>query len=207
MAAIPGRASSCHEVFVGLGSNLSHPELGEPSAIIASALRRLADEPALVLTHWSSLYRSAPLFAPDDPELSAESPDYINAVCRLSTSLEPLQLLQRLQAIELEFRRTRSGRRWSSRTLDLDILRYEDLVVDTAQLILPHYAMLERNFVLVPLLEIAPALTHIDGSELASHTAALDWSGLERINRLTVADLRRSDDRQDPQDLDRGTHE
>lgn len=129
-------------VYVGLGSNLD-----QPAGQLQRAFGELAEIPATSLEARSSLYVSRPLGP-------ADQPDYFNAVARLETTLEPLMLLDRLQAIEALHQRRRE-RHWGPRTLDLDLLLYDDLVMDSPRLRIPHPGMHERDFVLEPLLEIA----------------------------------------------------
>jgi 2-amino-4-hydroxy-6-hydroxymethyldihydropteridine diphosphokinase len=95
----------------------------------------------------SSLYRSAPV--------DAGGPDFVNAVVELQTGLDPLSLLGELQRLEAGAGRERPYRN-APRTLDLDLLRHGDAVLDTPQLSLPHPRLAERAFVLLPLAEIAP---------------------------------------------------
>jgi len=131
-----------HSAYIGLGSNL-----GESEDTLYRALDDIAALPHTVLHQVSDLYRTAPI--------DSSGPDYINAVARLATDLPAPDLLQALQAIELNHGRVRPYRN-APRTLDLDILCYDDLVQDTTQLILPHPRMHLRAFVLRPLLDIAP---------------------------------------------------
>ncbi|MGO1767009.1 2-amino-4-hydroxy-6-hydroxymethyldihydropteridine diphosphokinase [Advenella sp. S44] len=131
-----------HTAYIGLGSNL-----GESEDILYRALDDIAALPQTVLDQVSDLYRTAPV--------DSSGPDYINAVARLTTELSAPKLLQALQAIELSHGRVRPYRN-APRTLDLDILCYDDLEQDTTQLILPHPRMHLRAFVLRPLLDIAP---------------------------------------------------
>ncbi len=128
-------------VFVGLGSNLD-----QPARQLQRAFGELAEIPGTSLEARSSLYVSQPMGP-------ADQPDYLNAVARLETVLEPLALLDRLQAIETLHQRRRE-RHWGPRTLDLDLLLYDDLVMDSPRLRIPHPGMGERDFVLEPLLEI-----------------------------------------------------
>src|SRR5690606_34005858 len=118
----------------------------------------IARLPHTHLSDWSSTYESEPLTSD-----GASQSSYANAVCVVETLLSPHELLQHLQKIENHFGRVRSGHRWSARTLDLDVLLYDDRVLATPELTIPHYAMLDRNFVLVPLLEIAPDQRFVDG--------------------------------------------
>jgi len=132
-------------VYIGLGSNLQNPH-----DQVRRALQELGQVPRTRVDRYSSLYRSAPLGPQDQP-------DYVNAVACLVTGLEPLPLLDALQAIEQAHGRVRE-RHWGARTLDLDILLYGDHVLDLPRLQVPHPQMHRRSFVLKPLLEIAPGL-------------------------------------------------
>ena len=136
--------SILHRAYVALGSNLAQPE-----AQVNQAFDALARLPDSHLVARSSLYRSAPVGY-------ADQPDFINAVARIETRLAPHDLLQSLLGIELEFGRMREFRN-APRTLDLDLLLYEDLQFHEPGLTLPHPRMHERAFVLLPLLEIDPA--------------------------------------------------
>jgi 2-amino-4-hydroxy-6-hydroxymethyldihydropteridine diphosphokinase len=137
--------------YIGLGSNLEHPErqLREARAAIA----KLDGVTELAM---SSLYRSAPMGPSDQP-------DYVNAVMAVSTSLEPLELLDVLQAIEQAQGRVRSGERWGPRTLDLDLLLYGEQIIDLPRLNVPHPGLVQREFVLYPLAEIAPPELNVPG--------------------------------------------
>jgi 2-amino-4-hydroxy-6-hydroxymethyldihydropteridine diphosphokinase len=133
------------EAYVALGANL-----GDPPRQIERAFARIAAIPGVDLLRCSSLYRSAPLGPPGQP-------DYCNAVCALRTVLPPLELLHALQAIETGAGRVRSER-WGPRVLDLDLLHVAGVEIATLELTLPHPEMPARNFVLIPLCEIAPTL-------------------------------------------------
>jgi 2-amino-4-hydroxy-6-hydroxymethyldihydropteridine diphosphokinase len=128
--------------YVGIGGNL-----GDARATVEDALRRLALLPDTTLSAQSRLYRTAPVDAGGD--------DYVNAVAQLDTMLTPHTLLAALQTIELAHGRERPYRN-APRTLDLDILSYDDLQFADDVLTLPHPRMAQRAFVLIPLLEIAP---------------------------------------------------
>ncbi|HFC54224.1 MAG TPA: 2-amino-4-hydroxy-6-hydroxymethyldihydropteridine diphosphokinase [Gammaproteobacteria bacterium] len=132
--------------YVGLGSNLQ-----DPVRQVRCALLALKQLPGTRVVASSSLYRSPPLG--DKPQ-----PDYINAVAALDTVLEPHRLLDELQALERRQGRRRGGERWGPRTLDLDLLLYGDLRINTRRLTVPHPGLVERAFVLYPLHEIAPDL-------------------------------------------------
>ena len=128
--------------YIGIGANL-----GDASANVDDALVRLAALADSRLLAQSSRYRTAPIDSSGD--------DYINAVASIDTTLGAPDLLAALQAIELAHGRERPYRN-APRTLDLDLLLYDGEVIDLPQLQVPHPRMLDRAFVLVPLLEIAP---------------------------------------------------
>jgi 2-amino-4-hydroxy-6-hydroxymethyldihydropteridine diphosphokinase len=132
-----------HKVFVGLGSNLA-----DPQTRIMQAMSELDTLPQVRVQSRSSLYRSAPVGYLDQP-------DFINAVVQLQTGLPPRDLLDELLALELRCGRTREFIN-APRTLDLDVLLYDDLQHHEHGLTIPHPQMHLRAFVLLPLLEIAP---------------------------------------------------
>jgi 2-amino-4-hydroxy-6-hydroxymethyldihydropteridine diphosphokinase len=132
-----------HIAFVGLGSNLADPVFQ-----VSHALDALDKLPQTSVVRRSALYRSAPVGY-------LEQPDFINAVAQVETELAPRALLDALLALEQECGRTREFRN-SPRTLDLDVLLYDDLVHHEHGLTIPHPQMHLRAFVLQPLLEIAP---------------------------------------------------
>ena len=128
--------------YIGIGANL-----GDARANVEDALVRLSHLPHTALDARSSLYRSAPIDSSGD--------DYINAVARIDTGLDAHALLDALQAIELAHGRERPYRN-APRTLDLDVLMYGSEIIASERLQVPHPRMMERAFVLLPLLEIAP---------------------------------------------------
>ncbi len=132
------------EVLVGLGSNLDGP-----ARQIETAFDLLDAIESTTLVAKSSLYRSAPLGG-------IEQPDFVNAAALLTTELAPRAFLERLQAIERARGRERDDTHWGPRVLDLDLLAYDDLSIDEPGLRVPHPGIAARNFVLLPLREIAP---------------------------------------------------
>jgi 2-amino-4-hydroxy-6-hydroxymethyldihydropteridine diphosphokinase len=160
----PGRATA----YVALGANLDHPRHQ-----VATALKELARLPDSRLTRASSLYLSRAVGHPDQP-------DYINAVARLRTALDPCALLDALLEIEHRHGRERTFRN-APRTLDLDILLYDDLVLDHPGLHLPHPRMHERAFVLAPLAEIAPDCVIPRHGPVRGLLAGLDVTGVQRL--------------------------
>nr|WP_304186464.1 2-amino-4-hydroxy-6-hydroxymethyldihydropteridine diphosphokinase [Hafnia alvei] len=155
-------------VYIALGSNLANP-LHQ----VQSALNALAELPQTKLIATSSLYRTPPLGPQDQP-------DYLNAVVALDTDLSAENLLDHTQKIELEHGRVRKDERWGPRTLDLDILLFGDEIINTERLIVPHYDMKNRQFMLYPLAEIAPELYFPTGESLQS---AMTQLGAEPLTR------------------------
>ena len=134
-------------VYLGLGSNL-----GDRRATIEAALRRLSELPRTQVVAVSTIIETEPVGVTDQPR-------FLNAVARLETEATPLELLSELQAIEAELGRVRT-QRWGPRTIDLDILLYDGVVVEEEVLTIPHLRMAERRFVLAPLAELAPEVRH-----------------------------------------------
>ena len=137
---------SIHTAYVALGSNL-----GDKEANLRRALE-LLEERGVEVVKTSSFICTEPYGVTDQPQ-------FLNGVCEVRTSLEPLELLHTLLDIEQKMGRVRL-RHWGERNIDLDLLLYEDVVMDTPQLKLPHPDMQNRDFVLLPLAEIAPELVH-----------------------------------------------
>ncbi len=156
-------------VYIGLGSNLA-----EPLQQLRGALAALAQLPYTALAQTSSFYSSDPLGPADQPR-------YVNAVAALDTHLEPLQLLDALQAIELTQGRERKDERWGPRTLDLDILVFGNRLLNEPRLQVPHYHMHARPFVLYPLAELAPDLHLADGRLLSDLLLVCLFEGLEQL--------------------------
>ena len=143
-----------HQVYIALGSNLQSPVVQ-----LQKALTSLSELPQVAVKKISPFYQSAPLGPQDQP-------DFINAVALLETSLSAIELLDVLQSIENNQGRVRH-RHWGERTLDLDILLFNNDVINTPRLTVPHYAMREREFVIVPLFDIAPNLMLPTGESVA----------------------------------------
>ena len=140
------RMSRWCPAYIGIGSNLQGPVKQ-----IENATDLLANIPRTRLVSVSSKYRSAPFGG-------VEQPDFVNAVAAVLTRLSPLELLAALQDIETRQGRERNDTRWGPRVLDLDLLVYSDQEIDEPGLTVPHPGIGERNFVLLPLGEIAPEL-------------------------------------------------
>jgi len=153
-------------VYIGIGANLDGPVQQ-----VSRALDELAALPRTRLVKKSSLYRTPPMGPPDQP-------DYINAVAELDTWLTPLALLDELQRIEQLHRRVRGAQRWGPRTLDLDLLLYGAQKIEQPRLRVPHPGLAERAFVLLPLVEIAPALAVPGLGALADLKASISSDGI-----------------------------
>jgi len=140
--------------YIGLGSNLS-----EPIEQVKGAIDKIEEISQSHVVVVSSLYLSKPM-GPQDQG------DYINAVLALETSHSAIELLDALQEIENKAGRVRKENRWGERILDLDIILFGNQVIDTKRLTIPHYGLAEREFVLIPLAEIAPSLKLPDGKSV-----------------------------------------
>ena len=136
-----------HIAYVGLGSNL-----GDRRRHLEHALARLAARPGIRIARISTFQETAPVGGPPQDA-------YLNGACAIETDLSPADLLRALQDVEASLGRVRAER-WGPRTIDLDLLVYDDQVVETPGLVLPHPRLHERAFVLEPLAEIAPELRH-----------------------------------------------
>ena len=154
--------------YIALGSNLEEPE-----AQVRKGFEALAMLPKTRLARISSLYRTPPVGCEDQPE-------FVNAVACIETALTPRALLDALLAIERRHGRVRDFAN-APRTLDLDILLYDELVVSEPGLAIPHPRMHERAFVMVPLAEIAPAALLGGGGRAADVARALAQDGISRI--------------------------
>jgi 2-amino-4-hydroxy-6-hydroxymethyldihydropteridine diphosphokinase len=163
-------ASGAHLAFVALGANLD-----QPVAQVRAAGAALAALPESRLLRMSSLYRTAPLGIRGQP-------DFINAVAALETGLDPEPLLDALFAVERRFGRRREFHH-APRTLDLDLLLYDQLVIDSRRLTVPHPRMHLRAFVLVPLLEIAPHCRLPGRGSAAAWWPAVGQQAIEKLEK------------------------
>jgi 2-amino-4-hydroxy-6-hydroxymethyldihydropteridine diphosphokinase len=168
--------------YIGLGANQ-----GDLVATLNAAVQALGSLEQSQFVAASPFYRTAPI--------EASGPDYLNAVVRIDTDLEPYGLLLHLLEIEMMFGRKRGGggidaRRNAPRNIDLDLLMVGDLIIRSSPLVLPHPRLHERAFVLRPLLDLAPDLT-VPGHGAATHLLA-------RVSDQVVEPYR-------PDGADRGT--
>ena len=153
--------------YVALGANI-----GDPTATVLAAFAALANLPESRVVHTSSLYRTAPVGLKNQP-------DFINAVAALETGLAPEELLDALLDLEARFGRVRRDRN-GPRTLDLDLLLYDDIELDLPRLTLPHPRLHLRAFVLHPLAEISPGLTIPGRGHIAAWLPAVANQGIVR---------------------------
>lgn len=169
MIAASGEPVRWLPAYVALGSNLSQPDVQ-----VRQALERLSRLPDCAAMIASPLYRSQPMGPQDQPS-------FVNAVAGMLTSLAPEALLLQLQQIECELGRERSPLRWGPRLIDLDLLLLGELRSGTPTLQLPHPGLLERNFVLVPLAQVAPQLRLPNGQTAQQMASHLGMQGLEPL--------------------------
>ena len=157
------------EALLALGGNV-----GDVRDTLDRAIAMLCDGQETRLVARSSDYATPPWGVEDQPP-------FVNLCLKVETRLVPPALLKRAQEVERAFGRDRAHeRRWGPRPLDIDIIAYDDVVLDTAELTLPHPGLFERAFVLVPLAEIAPERV-IAGRRVREALAGLDASGIERL--------------------------
>lgn len=152
--------------FIALGSNLANP-LNQ----VNQAIKSLRELPETNVITYSPFYRTKPL----GPQ---NQPDYLNTVIQLETTLYPVDLLDYLQRIEQQQGRERKAHRWGPRTLDLDILLYDDLAIQNQRLTIPHYDMKNREFMIYPLFDIAPNLVMPDGTKISELIKILPRNGM-----------------------------
>ena len=151
---------------IALGSNL-----GKSLTTLKNSLNVLNSNPGIKLLAVSSWYQTKPVGG-------SPQPDYLNGCAILNVQQTPEELLVLLQATELQFGRVRQER-WGARTLDLDLLLYDNLIINTPNLTIPHPRMTERAFVLVPLAEIAPQWQEpTSGKAIAQLVQEVDVSGV-----------------------------
>jgi len=153
---------------IALGSNL-----GDSFATLEAALNVLAQTPGIVLEARSHWYLTKAVGPPQ--------PNYLNGCALLQVTLMPHALLETLLQTEAKFGRIRRER-WGARTLDLDLLLFDDVILSTPNLQIPHPRMAERAFVLVPLAEIAPHWVEpISGNAIATLVQTVDCSEVRRM--------------------------
>lgn len=161
--------SLASKVAIALGSNL-----GDSIVILGAAIKALERMPGIEIIIVSSWYQTKAIGPPQ--------PDYINGCVSVRTEQKPHSLLQILLKIEKEFGRIRQER-WGPRTLDLDLLLYDDLILETATLQIPHPRIRERAFVLAPLAEIEPYwIEPVSGKSIKELVKAVDCTAVNLLS-------------------------
>lgn len=172
MSESPSANGAGEIAFIALGANL-----GDRLGNLRSAATSLDATPGVTVEAASWLYETAPVGGPDGQEV------FLNAVLRAATTLAPLDLLDRMLAIEEDHRRIRAER-WGPRTLDLDILFFGDRIMDEPRLILPHPRLHERRFVLAPLADVGCDTIHPGlGRSTSDLLAALPQDDIDDVKR------------------------
>jgi len=164
------------QVYLGLGANL-----GDRQANLARALKLLGER--LHVEQVSPIYET-------EPAGYAEQPPFLNAICRAQTELGPMQLLSLVKGIEASLGRVPSFPN-APRPIDIDIIFYGDLIMETPDLTIPHPRLEERAFVLIPLLEVAPDLRHpVSGEHIKDLAARVGGrEGVKKIGELRAEDV------------------
>lgn len=166
------RSANWVTCYLGLGSNLIN-ELGSPVEHLQRALTGLQEHKQIRDVRMSSFYASAPMGPQDQP-------DFVNAVAGFETTFMPFELLAFCQQLEMKAKRARI-RHWGERSLDVDILLYGEVQMSEPHLTIPHAGLFERNFVLIPLQELAPDII-IAGRAINDYPQSMDWTGLKRLS-------------------------
>lgn len=163
----PDGSAIIHTVYLALGTNL-----GDRRGNLAAAIQRLSE--AVEINTLSSLYETEPVGY-------LEQPQFLNMTCKGTTRLSPANLLKYTQAIEIALGRQRTFRN-GPRPIDIDILMYDDLQIESGDLTIPHPRMAERAFVLAPLAEIAPEFIHPgSGKTMQQLLATVSQAGIKKI--------------------------
>ncbi len=159
-----------HHAYIGLGSNLQNPR-----SQIESALKSLDQIQGCRVQACSPFYGSNAVGP-------GQQPDYVNAVALLGCDLDAITLLDQLQIIEKQHGRVRGSEQWIARTLDLDIVLFDNALIECKRLQVPHPRMEQRNFVLQPLHDLTPDLILPNGKAIADLLKTTGSQGLWRLN-------------------------
>ncbi|HOI29871.1 MAG TPA: 2-amino-4-hydroxy-6-hydroxymethyldihydropteridine diphosphokinase [Melioribacteraceae bacterium] len=137
-----------NRIYLGLGSNK-----GDRLGFLIKAIDKINDSPNCNVIKVSAVYESSPLG-------NVEQPDFLNAAIEISTGYSPEELFGFLKMIETGLGRKVADKKWGPREIDIDILFYNQLIYDKKNLVIPHTEILKRDFVILPLIEIAPGFSH-----------------------------------------------
>lgn len=162
-------SKTLNTAYIGMGSNLENP-----IQQLQSAAQHLRQHNRIAHTQYSNLYNTTPVGPKDQP-------NYVNAAAKITTDLTPLELLDLLQSIEHAHGRERTVR-WGARTLDLDLLLFNEETIEHPRLIVPHSQIKFRNFVMIPVLDLSPLQQFPDGQ---SFKEALDLAPDNAITLIT----------------------
>ncbi len=154
--------------YIGLGSNLNNPKQQIKQALIS-----LSNKANIFIINLSKLYLSKPL-------LNMPQPDFYNAVVKIQTSISAYDLLTICQEIEIQQHRVRE-KKWSSRTIDLDILLFDDKIINSANLTIPHPEIQNRSFVLKPLADIEPNLVITNIGVVSELLDCVDCTNIKEV--------------------------
>ena len=152
-------SGATHLYAVAVGSNRPHGRFGRPAGVVEAAIARLDEE--------FGLFDASPIVL--NPAIGGAGRDFANAVALVESTLAPPEMLRRIKSLEREFGRRR-GKHWAARVLDLDIALWSGGKFSSKRLIIPHYGLEKRSFVLQPLAAIAPNW-RVRGALTARHLA------------------------------------
>lgn len=166
-----------YKAFIGIGSNLKNPQQQINQAI--KTLQLLACDGKIAI---SSVYQSKPMSeqGTDASQITAQA-DYLNAAVCIHTKESALELLDTLHKIENSQGRERTSDRWAARTLDLDLLLFDNQVIDHPRLTVPHYGLKQRNFVIYPLADLDANLILPDGTTIKTLYQTCSTTGIRKI--------------------------
>ena len=167
-----------HNAYIGIGSNLNNPLQQVRNAI--KALHLLSADGKIIC---SSVYQSTPLSKIESAtENNSDQADYLNTVVRIKTNDSAIQLLDALQQIENDQGRERTAEHWAARTLDLDLLLFDNEIINLPSLQVPHYGIQKRNFVIYPLADIDANLILPDGTSISDLYQSCSSNGIRKID-------------------------
>ena len=162
--------------YLGLGSNL-----GDRMEFLKEALRSIDQQREIEVTNVSSVYETEPIGKVDQPS-------FLNCVAVIETGLAPRELLEVTSRIELELKREREVR-WGPRTIDIDILLFDDLVVDETDLVIPHPRLCERAFAVVPLMELSSDIVIPGVGKASECLECITGQGINKLAALDIGDI------------------